>query len=237
MTSSIVGHAVKCKRTIADRRLSVHRGQRLKGFVPPPPRANLIAVSRFFGYSLRTSLRKSLTKPLVKSRARVRSYMCLTCELDDDNERIKSSKVPVCFIVIPSLSSKTNVLVHDDKQKVEVLNNTFINQNTSTALHGFPFGPTETDSICNLQHITASKVRRVLSSLPSKSSTGTDGIPYRVLKEAGPALVGPLTNLFNISLRLSQVPDEWKRSVISPLFKGRNRDRQEAKNYGPISVT
>ena len=139
--------------------------------------------------------------------------------------------------VIPPLSSKTNVLVHDDKQKAEVLNDTFINQNTSTALHGFPFGPTETDSICNLQHITASKVRRVLSSLPSKSSTGTDGISYRLLKEAGPALVGPLTTLFNISLRLSQVPDEWKRSVISPLLKGGNRDRQEAKNYRPISLT
>ena len=78
-----------------------------------------------------------------------------------------------------------------------------------THLHGFPFGPTETDSICNLQHITASKVRRELSSLPSKSSTGTDGI-----FPAGPAVVGPLTTLFNISLRLSRVPDEWKRSLI-----------------------
>ena len=33
------------------------------------------------------------------------------------------------------------------------------------------------------------------------------------------------------------MPDEWKRSVISPLFKGGNRDRQEAKNYRPISLT
>ena len=80
-------------------------------------------------------------------------------------------------------------------------------------------------------------MRRVLSSLPSKSSTGTDGISYRLLKEAGPAVVGPLTTSFNISLRLSQVRDEWKRSVISPLFNGGNRDRQEAKNYRAISLT
>ena len=60
--------------------------------------------------------------------------------------------------VIPPFSSKTNEPVHDDKQKAEVLNGTFNNQSTTTALRGFPFGSTEMDSICNLQHITSSKV-------------------------------------------------------------------------------
>ena len=71
----------------------------------------------------------------------------------------------------------------------------------------------------------------------SKISTGVDNISYRLLKEAGPGVVGPLTTLFNISLRKRQVPEEWKRAVVLPVFKGGNRDRQEVLNYRPISLT
>ena len=80
-------------------------------------------------------------------------------------------------------------------------------------------------------------MKNVLMSLPSKNSTGTDNISYRLLKEAGPGVVGPPITLFNISLRTGEVPGEWKCAMVSPIFKGRNRDRQEATNYRPISLT
>ena len=53
--------------------------------VPFASRADLFAVRSFFGYSLKTSLRKSLAKPLVKRSARVRSCKYFTCEVDDEN--------------------------------------------------------------------------------------------------------------------------------------------------------
>ena len=56
------------------------------------------------------------------------------------------------------------------------------------------------------------------------------------MKEAGPALVGPLVTLFNRSLVLRQVPDEWKK-VLIPTFKGGRKDIQEPSSYRPISLT
>ena len=72
---------------------------------------------------------------------------------------------------------------------------------------------------------------------PSKAQPEQMGYPTVFLKRQVLPWSDLLTTLFNISLRLSRVPGEWKRSVISPLFKGGNRDRQEAKNYRPISLT
>ena len=128
-------------------------------------------------------------------------------------------------------------VLSDNLEKANAFNDVFINQNTSTALENFPFGPTTTESLFSVQTVTASEVKSVLKSLPSKTSTGVDNISYRLLKEAGPGVVGPLTTLFNISLRKRQVPEEWKRAVVLPVFKGGNRDRQEVLNYRPISLT
>ena len=139
--------------------------------------------------------------------------------------------------IVPPLNGKDNNTVFDDIDKANILNDTFINQNTSTALENFPFGPTQTKAIFTMTHVKASEVKNVLKSLPSKNSTGTDNISYRLLKEAGPGVVGPLTTLFNISLRKGEVPGEWKCAMVSPIFKGGNRDQEEATNYRPISLT
>ena len=56
-------------------------------------------------------------------------------------------------------------------------------------------------------------------------------------KEAGQGLVGPLVSLFNASLRLRQVPDEWRRAIIKPIFKGGKKDRRDPSSYRPISLT
>ena len=68
-------------------------------------------------------------------------------------------------------------------------------------------------------------------------STGSDLISYRLLKAAGPGIVGPLTTLFNLSLKRHEVPNEWKHSVVCPIFKGGRKDRRVPTNYRPISLT
>ena len=49
--------------------------------------------------------------------------------------------------------------------------------------------------------------------------------------------MGPLTTLFNLSLRRHEVPNEWKHSVVCPIFKGGRKDRRVPTNYRPISLT
>ena len=81
--------------------------------------------------------------------------------------------------------------------------------------------------------------RRVLKSLPNKSSCGKDQISYQMMKEAGPGLVGPLVSLFAaaMSIRLRQVPDEWRKAIITPIFKGGRKDRRDPTGYRPIALT
>ena len=91
----------------------------------------------------------------------------------------------------------------------------------------FPtFGITHLKSVFRLKHIPASDVKKAIQRLPNKMSTGSDLISYRLLKAAGPGIVGPLTTLFNLSLKRHEVPNEWKHSVVCPIFKGGRKDRR-----------
>ena len=67
----------------------------------------------------------------------------------------------------------------------------FANENTSLNPDASVFGPTNLQLTFNLEKITASEVRRVLRTLPNKTSCGSDRISYQMIKEAGPGLVGP----------------------------------------------
>ena len=83
----------------------------------------------------------------------------------------------------------------DDQEKAKFLNDTFINQNVASALDNVPLGPTNCTITFKLEEIYAADVRKILLSLPNKNSTVPDGISYCLLKEAGPAVIGPLTVL------------------------------------------
>ena len=138
---------------------------------------------------------------------------------------------------IPPLTDQSLGLVCEDHKKADLLNDTFINSNTSLSQNSFPIGPSKLESIFEFQELSPDEVKNAIRSLPNKTSTGPDNISYRLLKEAGPNIVGPLTTLYNYSLRMHQIPEEWKMAVVSPIFKGGHRDRDKPSNYRPISLT
>ena len=138
---------------------------------------------------------------------------------------------------VAPLLNEIQSTVFDDRAKADLLNDTFVNQNNSLNPRGFPYGPTHLKSVFRLKHIPASDVKKAIQRLPNKMSTGSDLISYRLLKAAGPGIVGPLTTLFNLSLKRHEVPNEWKHSVVCPIFKGGRKDRRVPTNYRPISLT
>ena len=142
----------------------------------------------------------------------------------------------VSSCVPPLLDSCGNV-ISEPVEKANLLNDVFANENTSLNPDASVFGPTNLQLTFNLEKITASEVRRVLRTLPNKSSCGSDRISYQMIKEADPGLVGPLVSLFNASLRLRKVPDEWRKSIIKPIFKGGRKDRRDPSSYRPIALT
>ena len=128
-------------------------------------------------------------------------------------------------------------IVSESNAKANLLNEVFINQNTSLAPDACVFGPSPLNVTFDLGNICPSEVQRVLRSLPNKTSCGSEKISYRMMKEAGQGLVGPLVSLFNASLRLRQVPDEWRKAIIKPILKGGKKDLRDPSSCRPISLT
>ena len=54
------------------------------------------------------------------------------------------------------------------------------------------------------------------------------------MREIAADIVVPLTKLYNLSLRTATVPDEWKRSNITPVHKSGPQNNRS--NFRPISV-
>ena len=84
------------------------------------------------------------------------------------------------------------------------------------------------------QSITVDQVFKLLQSLDSRKATGLDGVSSRLIKAGAASLAYPLTSLFNLSLSTGEVPQQWKTSRVTPLFK--EGSRTEVNNYRPISV-
>ena len=95
--------------------------------------------------------------------------------------------------------------------------------------------PNKTDSKLLEIHISVDKVMKKLQKLKIGKSPGPDGIHPRVLKELSAVISLPLTILFNASLELGKLPDEWRTANISAIYK--KGSRQVCGNYRPVSLT
>ena len=58
-----------------------------------------------------------------------------------------------------------------------------------------------------------------------------------MLKLSLPAIEGTLVRLFNISLRLGEIPEEWKDAVVIPLHEGGKKPSKDPSSYRLISLT
>ena len=56
-----------------------------------------------------------------------------------------------------------------------------------------------------------------------------------LLKKMASVLARPLTNLFNLSMKDGNIPTEWKKANISPIFK--KGSKANPGNYRPVALT
>jgi hypothetical protein len=50
---------------------------------------------------------------------------------------------------------------------------------------------------------------------------GPDGIPIEVWRCLGVRAIVWLTKLFNLIFRSNKMPEEWRRSILVPIFKNK----------------
>ena len=96
------------------------------------------------------------------------------------------------------------------------------------------FSSTNENSLYDIR-ITEEIVLEKLSKLDVNKSIGPDEIHGKLLFELRFELVKPLTKLFNLSIRLGSVPQDWRDANVVPLFK--KGSRSKAQNYRPVSLT
>ncbi|KAK3552760.1 hypothetical protein QTP86_022345, partial [Hemibagrus guttatus] len=83
--------------------------------------------------------------------------------------------------------------------------------------------------------IRKDEVRKALKRVKSGKAVGPDDIPVEVWKCLGEAAVEFLASLFNRVLESERMPEEWRRSVLVPIFKNKG-DVQSCSNYRGIKL-
>jgi hypothetical protein len=130
----------------------------------------------------------------------------------------------------------TNLIIKEDQEKAQAFADHFSNLYTIESNSNFSQLP----SILPLNTMpevifTVADVHQQLVKLKINKSPGPDLLHPRVLHELGDVLAGPLTHLFSQSLNQCVVPDDWKMSTVTPVFKKGKKDC--INNYRPISLT
>ena len=81
---------------------------------------------------------------------------------------------------------------------------------------------------------TEEEINRIISN-SSNTSCELDPIPTPLLKKCLPTLLPYLTYLVNLSLKSGEFPDKLKTALVRPLLKKPNLDRDNLKNFRPVS--
>ena len=81
---------------------------------------------------------------------------------------------------------------------------------------------------------TSDEIRDVITSCPNKSCQ-LDPIPTWLVKQCVDQLLPLLTSIINESLTKGEFPNDFKNAIVKPLLKKPSLDKNELKNYRPVS--
>ena len=137
---------------------------------------------------------------------------------------------------IDDLQCPDGSTAHTDKDKAEALSNFFTSIFTQENLSSIPSFTLDT-TVPLLQTVTISPntvYKKLLDINPGKSQ-GSEGWPLLALKETAEQICTPLSILFEKSLETGILPDDWKSTQVTPIFKKGSHHLPD--NYRPISLT
>ena len=122
------------------------------------------------------------------------------------------------------------------KDKTDILNR----QYQSVFTHEEPDIPVpdpDGDPYPDMEYFTVTEegVRELLQRSNPGKAIGIDMLPVRLLKECSEELSPILIIIFNKSLQIGTVPDDWKSASVSAVFK--KGQRYDPANYRPVSLT
>ena len=72
-----------------------------------------------------------------------------------------------------------------------------------------------------VRRIQESEVREALKRMKGGKAMGPDGIPIEVWRCLRDIAIVWLTKLFSHIFRSNKIPDEWRRSILVPIYKNK----------------
>ena len=84
--------------------------------------------------------------------------------------------------------------------------------------------------------IGVATLKRTLRGLNTTPALGPDGLPMALWKNTVTVLAPTLANVVNASLRSGFVPSRFKTAIVSPIYKGGGKPRDEPASYRPVAV-
>jgi hypothetical protein len=86
-----------------------------------------------------------------------------------------------------------------------------------------------------VRRIQGSEVKDALKMMKGGKAMCSDGIPIEVWRTLRDVAIVWLTKLFNLIFRSNKMPDEWRRSILVPIFKNKG-NVQSCTNYRGIKL-
>ena len=133
--------------------------------------------------------------------------------------------LPFCLLV----PSQLNLLLINAVCLTRFFGSVFHSKSYSFSIPSSNCPPTLSSLSCSEED-----VRLLITSLPSKTSSGPDNISSQMLKGTIDSVSPQLVALFNQSLSSGCIPSDWKISNVTPIFKA--GDPKLVSNYRPISL-
>ena len=152
------------------------------------------------------------------------------------NKQLGKVKSSVC-----SLISINNNLVNDSLQITNYFNDYFVNvannlvsdlPQTSHSFQTFMQSPTL--STLYLYPTSLTEIKKLISNLQPKKSTGIDEIPPTILKSTPDNILIALTHVFNLSLACGEFISDFKTAKVAPIHK--KGSVTNVCNYRPINL-
>ena len=129
-------------------------------------------------------------------------------------------------------------LVGNDTEMVELLSEQFESVFTiedQSNLSLLQIQPLTEQSMVQLGDISSDLVRTYLKRVKPNKAEGPDEVYARILKECEREISVPLAIIFTKSLSDTEIPVDWKRANVVPIFK--KGDKCKVENYRPVSLT
>ncbi|MCG7867874.1 MAG: hypothetical protein JAY74_16140, partial [Candidatus Thiodiazotropha taylori] len=118
------------------------------------------------------------------------------------------------FTGVAPLKNKDGFLQSDTKARANILNEQFQSVFTREDLISIPDkGSSTTPDMPDIK-VDWKGIHKLLKNLKAHKATGPDSVPAFILKAAADELAPALAILFQLSLDLGEIPDDWREALV-----------------------